>query len=95
MTCIGRIFNAACEEVFCVHQDATGVRSNTLDPRFGRDPTAESMAMYARESLVEIQAAEFAADDELVQAEEWVEINMAYAFLGPEVPVIVVAADCL
>jgi hypothetical protein len=50
-------------------------------------------------------AGEFAEDDEhdgdcddtdlLVQAEEWVDINMAYAYLGPDAPVIVATADSL
>ncbi len=72
---------------------------------FGTKPDSRPVAVYSREKLVEILAGEFAEDDEhdgdyddtdpLVQAEQWVDINMAYAYLGPDAPVIVATADSL
>lgn len=59
------------------------------------------MAAYDHDKLVEILAAQFAEDDArdgeeredgepYDDAEEWIDYNMAGAYLGPNAPVIVV-----
>ena len=56
--------------------------------------------------LIEILAAEFAKDDahdgeeredeeRHDDAEEWIDFNMAGAYLGPDAPVIVISGDSL
>jgi hypothetical protein len=64
----------------------------------------KAVAVYDYQELVNILAAEFAKDAELedeqleerdfpLEAEEWVDINMAGAYLGPDAPVIVIAPE--
>jgi hypothetical protein len=67
---------------------------------FGTKSDTEPVAVYDHTRLLEILTAEFAAQDitdgeeyedeeRLDDAEEWIDYNMAGAYLGPDAPVIV------
>jgi hypothetical protein len=75
---------------------------------FGFRATGETraVAVYDHSKLVEILAAEFAKDDardgeeredeeRYDDADEWIDYNMAGAYLGPDMPVIVISGDSL
>ena len=73
---------------------------------FGAKRDSNPVAVYDRQQLIDLFAAEFAGggekdeessdpSDPLADAEEWVDTNMAYACLGPDAPVIVITADSL
>ena len=73
---------------------------------FGTKPDNRPVAVYEHDKLVEILAAEFAKDDardgeeredeeRYADAQEWIDFNMAGAYLGPDAPVIVVSGDSL
>lgn len=67
---------------------------------FGPKSDTRPVAVYDHERLLQILAADFERDDEsdgedrdechpLLEAEEWIDYNMAGAYLGPDAPVIV------
>lgn len=71
---------------------------------FGAKADSRPVPVYDRQRLIEILAADFAKDtdpgdedleerDVLLEAEEWVNINMAGAYLGPNAPVIVIGQE--
>jgi hypothetical protein len=71
---------------------------------FGAKQDSNAVAVYSREKLIDLLAAEFAADsqndeedldasDHRADAEEWVDTNMAYACLGTDAPVIVITEN--
>jgi hypothetical protein len=73
---------------------------------FGAKSDTKPVAVYDHQKLVAILTCDFAKDVERdgedlderdleLEAEEWVGINMAGAYLGPDAPVIVVTADNL
>lgn len=73
---------------------------------FGTKSDTKPVAVYDHYRLREILAAEFANDDardgeeredgeRYDDAEEWIDYNMAGAYLGPDAPVIVVSGDSL
>ena len=73
---------------------------------FGPRQDPNAVAVYSREKLIDLLAAEFAADghndeedleasDYRADAEEWVDTNMAYAYIGPDAPVIVITENSL
>ena len=73
---------------------------------FGPKQDPNPVAVYSREKLIDLLAAEFAADghndeedleapDYRADAEEWVDTNMAYAYIGPDAPAIVIAENSL
>lgn len=73
---------------------------------FGAKGDTRPVAVYDYSRLLEILAAEFASDDArdgveredgewYDDAKEWIDYNMAGAYLGPDAPVIVVSGDSL
>jgi hypothetical protein len=73
---------------------------------FGTKSDTKPVAVYDHTRLLEILAAEFARDDardgeeredeeRYDDAQEWIALNMAGAFLGPDAPVILVSGDSL
>jgi hypothetical protein len=70
---------------------------------FGTKRDTKPVAVYDHTRLLEILAAEFAKDDardgeeredeeRYDDAEEWIDYNMAGAYLGPNAPVIIAVA---
>jgi hypothetical protein len=73
---------------------------------FGTKSDTKPVAVYDHTRLLEILAAEFAKDDARDgeeredeerhdDAQEWIDYNMAGAYLGPDAPVILVSGDSL
>jgi hypothetical protein len=73
---------------------------------FSAASETKPVAVYDHGKLIEILAAEFAKDDARDgeeredeerhdDAEEWIDFNMACAYLGPDAPVIVISGDSL
>ncbi len=71
---------------------------------FGTKCDTKPVAAYDHDKLVEILTAEFAKDDagdgeeredgeRYDDAEEWIALNMAGAFLGPDAPIIVMSNE--
>jgi hypothetical protein len=73
---------------------------------FGTKSDTKPVAVYDHYRLLEILAAQFAENDArdgeeredgepYDDAEEWIDYNMAGAYLGPDAPVIVISGDSL
>ncbi len=73
---------------------------------FGTKSDTRPVAVYDHDRILRILAADFAADAEadgedcdeselLSEAQQWIDHNMAGAYLGPNAPLIVVSGDSL